>query len=288
MNKNNICILFGIILLLTNSAFAKKDTISVEKAFNNKLIKLTIMGKGGHQGACITMNIKNEFNDSMLLFIEAGRRLDSKDSTEQDIFVVKDIFIPLASNQEKLVDVTGFCCQANNHAPKVKSIFGVGKLADKNLYELGRYLNKNQLNNSLIQNAVWCISDNHEVASIIDDGTEEVAKLRKFITKLKNLPTEYGWYSIYYSKVKDQLFSGLPERVTGNFDYYVNDFSHVFVNIRDIQGTVVKSFEVNKSLARGSYTYHLDWDVGKTPIGLYTIRIYENERELKKLAINLK
>jgi len=264
------------------------DTVSIGKAFTEKRINLSIRGKGGYQGDCINMNIKNLFGDSLLLFIEAGRRLDSKDSTEQDILIVKDVFVSLASNQEKIVDVTGFCCQAHNHAPQEKSVFLVGALADKRLNELARYLNKAKLGNSPIQSAVWAISDNNEVSSITEDGTEEVAKLRKFVGKLKNLPADYGWYSIYYKKVKDQLFSGVPEKVTGHFNYMIRDISHVFVNIRDAKGTVVKSFEVSNAADRGSYIYDLNWDVSNTPPGVYTVRIYENGKELKKLPINLK
>lgn len=286
--KHKTTLLFATSCLLINTISAKMDTVSIGKAFDDKRVKLIILSKGGHTGQCISMNIKSQYNDSMLLFIEAGRKLDSKDSTQQDILIVKDVFVPLASNQQKTVDVTGFCCQAHNGSPRADSIFFVGSLKDKKLYELGRYLNKAKLDNGSIQYAVWAISDDNEVSSIGDDGTAEVANLRKFVSKLKNLPIEFGWYSIYYKKVKGQLFSGVPEKVTGHFDYYISDFSHVYLNIRDAQGTVVKSFEVSKAAERGSYTYNLNWDASKNRAGVYSVRLYENGKELKKLAINLK
>ena len=276
------------IYLLTNSIKANIDTVSVTKAFNTQKIKLSITGKGGYQGSCISMNIKNQFTDSLMVFIEAGKILDSKDSTEQNILIVKDIFIPLASNQQKQVDVTGFCCQAHNGAPKAKSIFSISSFEIENLYKLGRYLNKAKLKDGSIQSAVWCLSDNNELSSIVDDGTEEVASLRKFIAAIKKLPIENFWYSIHYKEIKNQLFSGVPEKVTGHFDYYISDFSHVFVTIRDVQGTIVKSFEISKAADRGSYTYNLSWNVGNNPPGDYTVRIYQDERELKKLSIQLK
>ncbi|MFL5752131.1 MAG: hypothetical protein ACJ76F_01895, partial [Bacteroidia bacterium] len=190
--KNKISFLTLLFLALTGSAFAKKDTVSVGKAAISKLIKLNIKSKGGYQGQCISMQIKSQHSDTLIVYIEAGRRLDSQDSTEQDILIVKDMFVSLLSKQEKTVDVIGFCCQAHNGAPKEKSIFSVGALADKNLYELGRYLNTAKLSNNSIQSAVWCISDNNELSSVTDDGTEEVGKLRKFLSKLKNVVVP--WY----------------------------------------------------------------------------------------------
>ncbi len=284
--KTKTYIVFALAILLASNAFAKKDTVSVEKAFNGKFIKLDISGKGGYQGHCISMKIKSQYQDSLMVYIEAGRRLDSKDSTQQDILVVKDLFVILLPNQEKSVDVTGFCCQAHNGSPLAKSIFFVGQLADKNLYDLGRYLNTAKLKDNSIQNAVWCISDNNEISSVLDDGTEEVSKLRKFLAKLKGIVSP--WYNIYYKKVKNQLFSGEPERVTGNFDYYISDFSVVIVNIRDAKGTIVKSFSVGSSVQRGSHTYNLDWRTNNAPKGKYTVYAYENGRKLKELPVDLK
>ena len=283
--KAKICILFFFVMIVTEKSFARKDTVSIEKAFTNKLIKLDIKGKGGYQGPCISMQMKSQITDSMIVYVEAGRRLDSKDSTQQDILVVKDLFVMLSSMQEKTVDVTGYCCQAHNGAPKEKSIFFVGMSAEKNLYELGRYLNKAKLNSSSIQNAVWCISDNNELSSVTDDGSEEVGKLRRFLSKLKGI--EMPWYNIFYKKEKGVLFSGKPEKVTGNIDYYISDFSQVIVNIRDMKGSIVKSFPVGSQVARGNHTFNLNWDASQMPKGKYVIFVYENGRKLKELPINL-
>lgn len=283
--KTKICILFFLVVITASKTFAKKDTVSIEKAFNGKLIKLDIKGKGGYQGPCIAMQIKSQHPDSMVLFIEAGRRLDSKDSTQQDILVVKDLFVTLSSKQEKTVDVIGYCCQAHNGAPREKSIFFVGMLADKNLYELGRYLNKAKLNSGSIQNAVWCISDNNELSSVTDDGSEEVGKLRKFLSKLKGI--EVPWYNIFYKKEKGTLFSGKPEKVTGTIDYYISDFAQVVVNIRDMKGTITASFPVGNQVERGNHTFNLNWDASKATKGKYVIFVYENGRKLKELPINL-
>ena len=110
--------------------------------------------------------------------------------------------------------------------------------------------------------------------------------LRKFLAKLKNIETP--WYNTFYKKEAQSLFSGKPEKVTGEIDYMVtNDLAMVLINIRDAAGTIVKSYFVSKGAMRGEYKYKLDWDVSKMTKGNYTVRVYENQRELKKLTIKL-
>src|ERR1700758_4672881 len=103
--KTQINIFFFLAMIMVGKTFAAKDTVSIEKAFTDKLIKVDIKGLGGYQGPCIAMQIKSEHNEPMVVFVEAGRRLDSKDSTQQDILVVKDLFVSLSPKQERNVKV---------------------------------------------------------------------------------------------------------------------------------------------------------------------------------------
>jgi hypothetical protein len=288
MSKHCIKFIFTSLLLfsIVFNASAKKDTVSVGKAFLKKTIKLEIKGKGGYQQECISMKIKSTIGDTLIVFVEAGRRLDSQDSSMQDILIVRDQYLTLGAQQEKTINVFGFCCQAHNKAPAEKSIFSVGDIADKPLADLARYINSSKLNASSMQQAVWVVSDNNELSSVVDDNTDEVKNLRKFLAKLKNIETP--WYNTFYKKEAQSLFSGKPEKVTGEIDYMVtNDLAMVLINIRDAAGTIVKSYFVSKGAMRGEYKYKLDWDVSKMTKGNYTVRVYENQRELKKLTIKL-
>jgi hypothetical protein len=274
------------LLLCFSGLHARVDTISVQTASVKKAIDLKITGAGGYQGKSIKMVLKSLRDDSFFVHVEAGRRLDSKDSSEQDILVIKDEFILMTSKKQTTIDVTGYCCQAHNHAPSLGSVFYPGQLADENLYKLAQYLKMANLSSGSIQNAIWCISDNNELSSVVDDGTEPVNKLRRFLSKLKNI--EVPWYNIFYKKTPGSLFSGTPERITGNVDYYISDLAHVVANIRDDAGGIVFTKDIGKSINRGQYTYNLEWYPKDLPKGNYTLRLYENSRELKKLGIVLK
>jgi hypothetical protein len=282
----NITLSFLFLLQFSAQLFAKNDTISVEKAYVSKLIQLDIKGKGGYQDDCVEMQITSMSSDPVIIYIEAGRRLDSKDSTEQDILIVKDIFVSLPAYKKESVGIRGFCCQANNHAPKMGSVFFVGALAYKDLYQLARYLDTTKLTNNSIQAAIWIISDGHELSSLVNDGSKEVEELQKSLAKIKRV--KIPWYSTIYKKEKDKLFSGIPESITGMIEYTISDFSLVVVNIRDAKGTIVKSMLVGKNVARGTHQFKIEWNVLDVPKGTYVAYVAENGRKLKELPIELK
>lgn len=277
------CLLF---FSLAFTASAKKDTVAISKAFLKKIIKLDIKGKGGFQGECLSMKIKNNSADSILIFIEAGWRFDSSDSTMQDILVVKDQYLPLAKKQEKTFGVEGFCCQAHNKSPAEKSKFAIGDSAKGQLRTIAKYLNKIKVSISNIQSAIWVVSDNNDLSSVEDENTEPSKKLREFIAKLKGI--EVPFYSTKYKVEPGPAFSGKPKNITAKLSYSVsNDLAMVIANIRDEAGTIVKSFILQKGAMRGEYTFDMDWDVSNMTKGKYTVRIYENQRELLNQVIKL-
>jgi len=275
-----------LLLFIAFNASAKKDTVAISKAFLKKIIKLDIKGKGGYQGECLSMKIKNNSADSILIFIEAGWRFDSSDSTMQDILVVKDQYLPLAKKQEKTFGVEGFCCQAHNKAPAEKSKFAIGDSSKGQLRTIAKYLNKVKVSISNIQNAIWVMSDNNDLSSVEDENTEPSKKLREFIAKLKGI--EVPFYSTSYKNEPGSVFSGKPKNITAKLAYSINnDLALVMANIRDEAGTIVKSFIIQKGAMRGEYTFDMDWDVSNMTKGKYTVRIYENQRELLKQVIKL-
>jgi hypothetical protein len=289
MSKPFIKSVFTSLLLffLVFNVSGKKDTVAISKAFLKKIIKLDIKGKGGFQGECLSMKIKNNSADSILIFIEAGWRFDSSDSTMQDILVVKDQYLPLAKKQEKTFGVEGFCCQAHKSGPAEKSKFAIGDSAKGPLRTIAKYLSKIKVSISNLQHAIWVVSDNNDLSSVEDDGTEPSKKLREFISKLKGI--EIPWYNTKYKNEPGPAFSGKPKYITAKLNYSINnDLALVMANIRDEAGTIVKSFMITKGAMRGEYTFDMDWDVSNMPKGKYYLRVYENQRELLKQIINLK
>ena len=75
--------------------------MNLQNALDKKLVEAKVISLGGYQGFCINMALKNLTKDSLILLVEAGRRLNSLDDKNQDILIVKEQIIALKNKELK-------------------------------------------------------------------------------------------------------------------------------------------------------------------------------------------
>jgi hypothetical protein len=289
-------IFFSPLLLLAIIIFSSLSTdnkvtekkLGIEDAVNKGLIRATVKGKGGHGGECISLNIINLASVDTTIYVEAGRRLNSVDSTIQDILVVKELPILVKAGEEKNVNLFGFCCQASNHSPSKDEKFELGHLADSNLVKLAMFLNKNKFEDGIMQNAIWVVSDNHPLSSVGSSDAnkrKEMRKLHNLLASIKHLPVDFSWYSLTFKPDTARLFSGIPDSLYGDIEYSVWKNSSVSLTLSDSIGHVVKRFFANKPQNPDKYTYEIKTSVFGYPKGKYYVRLFANDQmKLEKIV----
>ena len=268
-----LLIAFTCMLSLQLKAHTQK--MKLQKAIDLKLVTVTAMSLGGYQGFCIKMALKNCSKDSLIVTIEAGRRLNSKEDKNQDILITKEEIIALQKAENKLFVVKGYCCQSSNSSPALGAIYDVNKLADPQLVSLANYLNTHQFDTNTEQQAVWAISDRKSTANITSAITNDslVLPLKQFVANLKG--EELPWYSII---TKTVLFSSgnmqtYPLYLKGKLNYSNTEENYVSLYVLTENGLPVceiksqwlmpctnKDYELNlpiKGLAKGKYTVEL-------------------------------
>ena len=256
------------------------EFISIENLSSTSQLSVTITGKGGHTGSCINFEIKNLTADSLKVWIEPGRRLVSVDSGLQDIFIVKEQLILLASNETKNLSGFGFCCQSSNGGPRKDSKFTLGYMAPKEWVELAEVINENDFQISAIQSAVWSLSNNHQTASITGNPPESVRLLRETVAKIKN--ESIPWYYLTYEKDTSQVFSGKPKHLSGSFNYELTSNTVVTISITTEKGKLQKVLSTEIPKQKGKYELVLNQTVKGWKKGKYFIRIYEGNHSLNK------
>ena len=283
--KKSVLVLLSVIFVLL--AFTKADKtdnlnkvrgISIESAFNKGIISATVRGLGGHGENCILITMKNLTANDTMIRIESGRRLDTDDSTKQDILVVRENLIALAPREEKKVAVYGFCCQASKGSPKRDEKFSIGHMADSPLVKVANYLFKNLINSSVAQNAIWVVSDNHSLASINGDD-DDVKKLKKYLSMIKNI--EIPWYDITYAKPDSgHVFSNRAVTVSGEISFHISIMTIGRMVVFNQKGQIVGSVFDGKPLMPDNYVYPVDLDVRYYPKGKYSIKLFTNGEKL--------
>ena len=271
-------------LLLACSAFSAGEVLSIKNAVQEKLISLDIVGRGGYTGEVISMKIKNLIAKPCTLKLEAGQRLDSKDSVVQDILVTHCDVFTLAPSQTKEMNVWGMCCQAHNHSPQLKSVFLFGSMADSNLVKFARFIDKNNYQNATAQSAVWVLSDGNAMASISTDSKPEVTiRIQDFISRLTGKPIPS--YSIEYANDTVRVFSNIARSLKGKIDYHVMHNSLVTFGIYNASGKVIKMMFIEKRHNPGDYSYDYELSILGLPKGTYYGRIRVDDQLQKEIKL---
>jgi hypothetical protein len=263
---------FVIASTLSADAVFATTTLSVQEAEKKGLIKLAIRGKGGYTGKVIEMKIQNMSNSSLCLNLEAGRKLDSKDDTQQDILVTKPENFILAAKQQSTYNVYGMCCQAHNSSPEGKSVYSMGTMGDSSLIKLANFIDKNKYyDNHGAQEAVWTVSDNNSIASIQSGKDEDLKKLRQYVSDITGRPIPA--YNVIYKQQDERSVIGRVVKVDGAFTYTLNIDNKVTIAIFDSEGKMVQLLLEQYPHARGEYKLFYTFNTAKLPAGSYYARM---------------
>ncbi len=282
-----IGIIINLSFSFSEATIVKKSKfISIENHLKSGNITLKINSKGKYSGESIKMQIKNIKPDTLYILAEPGRRLISYDSTFQDILILKKYEIVLPPLAYTEISVYGFCCQSSNAAPKLNSKFNIGFMAPKPWIKLAEFVDKNNFPDYAVQNAVWVLSDNHPISSIHNEKPDIVYPLKKLVAELTN--QELPWYSLTFKQDTSVLFTGIPEKIYGQFSYTLKHNTVISINIRNSDGTVITNLIDRIAKGPGTYTYYLklpviNWQKGDYSV--YVIENYSNVNTVKKFKL---
>jgi hypothetical protein len=278
-----------LLTLVISASYVKQDMpeeYTIQQASEKGLLKLTIKGKGGYTGEVIEMKIKNLFSKKFKIKVPAGHRLDSKDSTIQDILVTRPEELMLSSKEERTITLSGMCCQAYKGSPGTKSEFKVGKMADSLLVKVAEFINLNKYHdNYAAQQAVWVVSDNNRMESISSGEKSDMEKIQQYISNLtgKPMPT----YTIDYEQDPVLAFSGRPKELKGTIEYYLYVNALVTCGVYDQRGRMIEMFFQNKPHDPKSHVYEFVFHTKGIPKGTYFIRVYADGQMKKEQKVEL-
>ncbi|MCE3227918.1 MAG: hypothetical protein K0S32_2469 [Bacteroidetes bacterium] len=275
-------ILLIALVLFSIQLNAKHHTLDLQKAIDLRLVKATANSLGSHQGYCMNMHLKNLGTDSLVILVEAGRRLNSLDEKNQDILVIHEEMIFLGKLEDKWFKVKGYCCQANNHSPSQNAKYDINTLADSNLVKLAQFLNKNSFDPHVEQQAIWSISDNRPTAHIAGKNDSLGFALRSLVSTIKGEPIP--WYTVIsrtfvYSSGAMQNF---PQLLKGKLNYNNDKDAYVTLFIYDSKGHPVCLIRDQWLKACSNKDYELNIPVKGLAKGKYSIGLKTAEKELTR------
>ena len=266
-------IVLTCLLLFVLTAEAKHRRLNLQKAMELKLVKAGASSLGAYQGNCISMSLKNLTADSLLVVVEAGRRLNSKEDRYQDIIITREEFITLRKAEEKKFNVKGYCCQASNAAPCLNAKYDVNTMADSGLVALARFLNANSFDTQAEQHAIWAVSDKRPTAAISNKYDSLVLPLKRQVAAIKG--EKLPWYNLMvvtyvYSTGHLDSHASL---LNGNLDFSNNEEGYGTLKVYDEKGRQVCITESKWRKAGTGQKYALSLPVKTLNPGKYRIEL---------------
>ncbi len=265
-------------LLIIFASFRSDDSKgyeynSIPKLMDQRLINCEIKSLGGHSGNCTELTIESLSNDTLHLFIEPGRILDTEDSLMQDIFIVKEQKVDVLPLAKVVVNGFGFCCQSSKRSPSKDAKFAIGRMAPEDWIKLAEFLNKNDFPSDAVQYAIWVFSDNHQLSSVTTATGKDITPLINTISKIKKLPVP--WYKLVYQQDSSRVFTDRPVRLTGEIKYFVNKNTIISIVVKSKAGEIIASPVMGSAIGSGEYHYYLDIDVTEWVRGEYRLEVLE-------------
>lgn len=144
--------------LALSLAFAASDASALEaelaEALHAGKVSLSVAGLGGHSGPCARVTAVNRSAEHARITIPSGWRFTSRDSALQDLLVVGDHVLELATSASASLIRRAFCCEARMGGPGPGSAFDVGAPAYSALVRLARHLASERYGDRAMQQAI--------------------------------------------------------------------------------------------------------------------------------------
>ncbi len=257
---------FLLLAFLSFSAFAETN-LSLAEALQKQLVKATFSGakddtahvmQSSHWGPCMSLEVTNQSSDALNLSLAYGYRLLPDDTNVQTMLVTQSLLVRLAPKQKKNYRVYAMCSEASDAGPSSEKKFKMGKRAGGHLLGLAELIERKKYQNSTAQDAVWCLTDNHDLSSISDDDTTVMYDLRRYVARAKGLPEASIYTTPASPAYEPQKVIRTRTVYSGSLSYSVSRTAKVMVALFD-EDNHMKTVYVNNEMQReGSYTYNYE------------------------------
>lgn len=264
-----------LVLFLISGTFQTthfSSAVSIHDLVASRQMNFTPQTNGGYNQGSITVTLES-LTRSKKVLIPMGTRFTSALSEEQDLILPEDVIVDVPGNGEKKVTLDAYCVQHSNLSPDADQTFGFTAEKDKNLMKILQFMQGKNYHPSVVQNAIWSITDGENVAGISMNDPEEKA-LREFICETTGM--ENVWYDLDREYRQTESREIIPEtkQVAGDIAYEVNETGKVVLQVVEEDGTVIRELGGGMPITHtGSYKFRFSMKVQGWDRGLYFVQL---------------
>jgi len=280
-----VAALFGIfshISLQKKPAFQQIETLDLGDAIKKKLIDVSFVSNGSYSGNSLVCKAKNLQAKAYKIRIPEGTFFQAPSDDEQSLLVPQSDYFLLQANQAKSVTLNGFCTNASKKAPTENGSFKLSAYtANTKMPTLLAHLKGKKYDNSTLQDAIWAITNGHQVSNVVGEDKTTITDLRKFLFTLTG--QKETWYESpqIRSIEPDRSINFETARITGDLSYRTTQDAKVYSEVFSPEGEVTFKTNTRTIEMTGELTYNFKVEVKGWKKGKYQVRVMENNKLIK-------
>ena len=282
-------LLIAILSVLISGTLPKginSSAISIHELIKQGEITVSPTTNGGYNEASIKLSLKN-LAEGRRVMIPRGTRFKSVLGEEQDLLVPQDLIVDLPRKGQKELTLNAYCMQHSNLAPQENQVFGITEEKDEQLLKVLNFMDGKRYAPSVIQDAVWALTDGVDVAGISSSLPAE-KELRTFICN--TLGIENVWYDLdrSYEQTPDREIVPRTVEVSGDIAYEAEETGEVVMQVTEEDGTVIRELGGGMPVTRvGNYKFRFSMKVQGWESGLYFVQLKIQDNVFHKVAFEV-
>ncbi|MBR9921088.1 MAG: hypothetical protein GYB31_09635 [Bacteroidetes bacterium] len=233
-----IASLSAILLFSIAQAFAAKQ-YSLDQLIEHPDFEVEILANGDYSEGSVELKIKSSHNRDVELIIPAGTEFYTSDEHDQILIIVEDQVIALYRKRFRKKVLDGYCTEASDGVPGTGMAFQFMPTKREKLQKLADFINENGgFDSHAIQEAVWCVSDNHSLSYISSDNPAKTKKLTQFVADLTE--QEIPWHHVRRNLGQsDGYVLASPVFVSGEIEFATDKPTTVKCKILTAEGELI-------------------------------------------------
>jgi hypothetical protein len=224
--------------------------------------------------------------DDLNLALDYGYKLEPADTAVQTMMVTQSLLVNLAPKQKKNYRLYAMCTEASQSGPNPKMAFKLGHRTYGHLLEMAELLHRKKYQGNTAQDAVWCLTDNHDISSIYSMDTAMMFDLRRQVAKAKGLLMS----KVYEMEKPGSSGTSAPTfRTTttysGSFTYNVSRSCKILIALFDEENHMKKVYVNNENQREGKYTYNYQISSDDTQNQKHYLRVFRDGKMEDEISI---
>lgn len=276
-----------ILSIITCSAQAGLQRMTLSQAMKAKVIDIKATGNGGYHEKSIKLHITNKSGNPLIITIDQGVVFRPSDTTDQDLVLAGAEVISVAPFKDGIIDVQTFCVIAHNGPPSKDEVFTFHRIHNDTMIRALQYLKQNHLFDGLGQSAVWAISDDHNLQGIY--GTSPVAqKLLDFMVSITGYPRPTVFYINDISDVPNApVRSTKALKIIALFEQILTEPAKLTLGVYNASGTLIQKVFEEQQFPKKGHRFKVEFEAQGVQAGKYFIRLKKGDVVLQEKEVTV-